>query len=37
MDLQERPPDWKRQAKNVVIIFFVFYFITYCTVIKLGA
>ena len=35
MDLQERPPDWKVRLKNAVILFFVFYFITYCSILKM--
>ena len=37
MDLQdERPPDRGRQIRNIVIVFFLFYFVTYCTVIKIN-
>jgi len=37
MDLQDdRPPDRVRQIKNIVLLFFLIYFVTYCTVNKLA-
>ena len=38
MDLQDdRPPDKGRQIKNIVLLFFLVYFVTYCTVNKIAS